>query len=705
GSQNPRLGNRAAPLRRGKGPSLQRDLDFGTLWDIVPDASVYRLITRPGGPTYFEYVSPGFQSLFELRGDVVLNDASPLYGLLHPDDRDPAMTAQAHAAEALAPFKHECRFILPSGKTRWIRWHSMPERLSDGTVAWNGIALDITERKQAEEETRAAETRYQNLFDSMVNGFALHEIILDEAGAPCDYRYLEANPAFERLTGLCVKDIIGRRILEIAPQTERHWIDTFGRVATTGEVVHFENYWSVRQAYYEVIAYRPAPGQFACVFTDVTERKRAEEAVREAAIRWQTTFNAMESAVWLLDKDMRIVVANDATLRVFGKNPRGVVGHHCWEIVHGTKEPIAGCPVVRSQRTRRRESMELQAGGKWYEVTADPVAGDAGALLGFVHVVSDITERKKLEADRLEFETRMQQTQRLESLGVMAGGIAHDFNNILMAIMGHAELALADISPLSPGRESLAEVVSASKRAADLCGQMLAYAGRSRIDKSELDLGALVEETLHLLKTSISKKAILNLNLEKSLPFINGDPAQIRQILMNLVINASDAIGERGGVITISAGAMDCSEEYLAGGCIVGPGKPGTYVYIEVSDTGCGMDRKTVQRIFEPFFTTKFAGRGLGLSAVMGIVKAHDGALRIYSEPGKGSTFRVLFPAIDVAGEGELEGDVVGAWCGSGTVLLVDDDESIRVIGSKQLRRLGLEVVTAEDGRRGVDIY
>ena len=322
---------------------------------------------------------------------------------------------------------------------------------------------------------------------------------------------------------------------------------------------------------------------------------------------------------------------------------------------------------------------------------------------------------EELRANRkreLEMQEKLAQTQRLESLGVLAGGIAHDFNNILMTIMGHADLALDELSPLSPGRENITEIVTASKRAAELCSQMLAYAGKGRFERRNMNLGTLVEETLHMLKACISKKSILNLNLEKGLPCIHGDSAQVRQILMNLVINASEAIGDRDGIITISTETVDCSEQYLAKGDILAPAnlRPGPYVYIEVSDTGCGMDKNTVQRIFEPFFTTKFTGRGLGLSALMGIVKSHKGALRVYSEPGKGSTFKVMFPAIEETEEREPEerepeGDLIDAWHGFGTVLLVDDEKSIRAVCSKQLQRLGFEVLTAEDGRQAVDIY
>lgn len=328
-----------------------------------------------------------------------------------------------------------------------------------------------------------------------------------------------------------------------------------------------------------------------------------------------------------------------------------------------------------------------------------------GTVASFIGTFLDITERRQQEEQRREFERRIEQTQRIESLGILAGGIAHDFNNILMGIMGHADLAQEGLSTLSPARESLCQIVAASKRAAELCGQMLAYAGKGRVEQRDFSLRDLIEETLQMLKTCISKKAIMNLNLEKELPCIHGDPSQIRQILMNLVINASDAIGERSGAVTISTGATECSEEYLANGYIITPSAPGIYVYLEVSDTGCGMDQKTMARIFEPFYTTKFTGRGLGLSAVMGIVKAHKGALRVYSEPGRGTSFKVLFPAVEVSEEGERE-DVAGsAWRGSGTVLLAEDEETVLTISSKQLQKLGFEVLTAQDGRQAVDLY
>ncbi len=305
---------------------------------------------------------------------------------------------------------------------------------------------------------------------------------------------------------------------------------------------------------------------------------------------------------------------------------------------------------------------------------------------------------------------RLQQAQRLESLGVLAGGIAHDFNNLLMAILGHADLAMQELSPLSPVLEDVEAIRKSSVRAADLCAQLLAYAGKGKTEEKSFSISELVDEMSNMIKTCISKKCILNMQLEKALPLVNGDPSQMRQIILNFVLNASEAIGERSGVINVSTGAMQCSGDYLSDGYLIQPLESGLYVTIEVSDTGCGMTQETLSRIFEPFYTTKFTGRGLGLSAVMGIIRSHGGGLRVYSEPGKGTTFKVLLPAV----EGEADRETLkpgsksgsgGEWRGAGTVLLVDDEESVRAISAKLLNLLGLEVLIAENGLQALDIY
>jgi signal transduction histidine kinase len=319
----------------------------------------------------------------------------------------------------------------------------------------------------------------------------------------------------------------------------------------------------------------------------------------------------------------------------------------------------------------------------------------------------DITQRKLAEEEKARLEAQLQQAKKMESLGVLAGGIAHDFNNLLMVVLGHAELALEDISPMSPARGNLTEITTAARRAAELSQQMLAYAGKAVFMVERVGLRDLVEEMAHLLQTAISKKAILSLNLTRGLPPIEADPGQIRQIVMNLVINASEAIGDRDGVITVSVGTTRCDEEYLQKTELHDDLSPGRYVHLEVTDTGSGMSADTQARIFEPFFTTKFTGRGLGLAAVLGIVRAHKGALKVYSEPGKGTTFKVFFPALTDGEDATRspEPSSLADWRGQGTILLVDDEESLLTLGARMLEHLGFTVLTVADGLQAVNLY
>ena len=320
----------------------------------------------------------------------------------------------------------------------------------------------------------------------------------------------------------------------------------------------------------------------------------------------------------------------------------------------------------------------------------------------------DITELKRAAVERKEFERKLQETQKLESLGLLAGGIAHDFNNILTGILGNASLAALELPSSSPVMDNLKSIQQGSRRAADLCRQLLAYTGKGHLVVQNLSLNRLVEETAHLLKLSVSKKAVLNFDFHPALPAIEADPTQIRQVIMNLVINASDAIGDESGVIRLSTGLLYLDRKILGDvGLLGAPELPdGAYAYLEVSDSGCGMSAETQARIFDPFFTTKFTGRGLGLSAVLGIVRSHRGALTLVSRPGSGTTFKLLFPC--VSGDAETVvavRETKATWRGQGCVLVVDDEATVRSTAGAMLKRLGFEVVLANDGLEGVEIF
>ncbi|MGB9500262.1 MAG: PAS domain-containing protein [Dissulfuribacterales bacterium] len=332
---------------------------------------------------------------------------------------------------------------------------------------------------------------------------------------------------------------------------------------------------------------------------------------------------------------------------------------------------------------------------------------DDGKPLRAAGTHQDITRERQEQERQRHLEIRMQQAQKLESLGMLAGGIAHDFNNILTVILGNNDLALMNLSPSSAAGARIEASSQAVRRAAELAQQMLAYAGKGRFLVADIDLNELVTGMGNLLEVSIAKQVVLQYHLGKNLPAISADVSQLRQVVMNLITNASEAIGERSGVVSLTTGVMDASREYLRESYLDENQPAGLYVFMEVSDTGCGMDKETIRRIFDPFFTTKFTGRGLGMAAVLGIVRGHHGAIKVYSEPGKGTTFKVLFPAVSreaVAINHRLKG-AVSPWRGRGTVLLVDDEEILRDLGKEMLEMLGLTVLLAEDGMQALEVY
>jgi two-component system, cell cycle sensor histidine kinase and response regulator CckA len=323
-----------------------------------------------------------------------------------------------------------------------------------------------------------------------------------------------------------------------------------------------------------------------------------------------------------------------------------------------------------------------------------------------VCVVRDITERKREEERRLAIDRKLLDAQKLESLGVLAGGIAHDFNNLLTAILGNASLALMQSTDESPLRPYLSNVEKTSLQAADLCKQMLAYSGRGKFIIQRLDLNALIVDMQHLLQISVNKRVVLNFNLAPALPAIEADPSQMRQVVMNLVINASEAIGDYNGVVAVTSGTIIVDRSYLSETYLAPDLAEGKYVFVEVSDTGCGMSVETKSKIFEPFFTTKFTGRGLGLAAVLGIIRGHKGAIKVYSEVGHGSTFKFLIPCVDVPADSlQPELSSTTKWRGSGTILIVDDEETVRAVTSQMLESFGFEIITANDGREGVEVF
>jgi len=319
------------------------------------------------------------------------------------------------------------------------------------------------------------------------------------------------------------------------------------------------------------------------------------------------------------------------------------------------------------------------------------------------YLLEEIVRRRKAEEARLALERRMLEAQKLESLGVLAGGVAHDFNNLISSILGNAELVQADLPSGSAQSESVRAITQAARRAGDLTRQLLAYAGKAQFSTEPVDLNELAQEMVQILRVSIPKHVEIEFRLAADLPAVEGDPTQLRQVVMNLITNAAEAIGDRPGTLTIETTQSLMDERKMADGYRPSTRPPGNYVSIEIRDTGCGIDAETLERIFDPFFTTKFTGRGLGLPAVRGIVNGHRGALKVTSRPGEGSVFRVLLPALPGPAPRKAEGggDPL-AWRGSGRVLVVDDEEPMRAVMQRILVRLGFEVDVAASGEEGL---
>ena len=357
--------------------------------------------------------------------------------------------------------------------------------------------------------------------------------------------------------------------------------------------------------------------------------------------------------------------------------------------------------IKRGDRVEHYETARLRKDGRRIQVslTISPIRNKHGVIIGASHIARDITERKR-------FEEKLLQTAKLESLGVLAGGVAHDFNNLLVGILGNASLALEMLSADNPARTMIRDILTASERASLLTRQLLAYAGKGRFVVEPINLSGLVREISNLVQTSIPKTVQLRLDLQENLPTIEGDAGQLHQLIMNLVINGAEAIGaEQSGTLLVTTGVQDVDDTYLKTTLSTAEIHQGKYVTLEIHDTGCGMDEATIQRIFDPFFTTKFTGRGLGLAAVQGIVRGHKGALKVYSTPGRGTTFKVLLPCADQPQVKSARTPSDELLAGTATILVIDDEQLVRRTTKSMMEHYGYTVVVAESGKEGVDLF
>ncbi len=442
------------------------------------------------------------------------------------------------------------------------------------------------------------------------------------------------------------------------------------------------------------------------------EMVTAQSALRESEELFRTIVTNSQPVIFMIDQSGEFILSEGRMLASLGLKPGQVVGQSALEIYKDFPAVIFGLKTALSGKIH---TDIVEVGEMHFDIFYSPYRDSRGEVAGCIGMAVDITELKHAEEERLQLERQVQHGQKLESLGLLAGGIAHDFNNLLMGILGNADLALKDLPPSSPVRDCMEGITQASRRAADLAKQMLAYSGRGKFVISAIAINNLIEEITHLLSVSLGRNVTLKFDLAQSLPVFEGDATQVRQVLMNLIINASEAVGDKVGVVKLSTGLMDCDRDYLDGTSIVrlstldDPPAEGSYVFLEVADTGVGMDSETLAKIFDPFYSTKFTGRGLGLAAVLGIVRSHAGSIWIESEPGQGTTLRVLFPSMGALAESParelLLTPAEKAWRAEGKILVVDDDETVRSLARRMLERQGFSVLTVNDGLAAVQLF
>lgn len=442
------------------------------------------------------------------------------------------------------------------------------------------------------------------------------------------------------------------------------------------------------------------------------------QRLRESEKHYRLATQNAGDAFFVFDKEGNIIHANPVVETISGIPPdRFIRGEALWEdriVPEDRPRFVSGQDrLIRTGKslTIKYRYLDAQDRLHYLEQRSSPFLDGSGNISGVVSVVRDVTDRVKAEEERRALEAQVQHVQKLESLGILAGGIAHDFNNLLVGIIGNAGLAIGKLPPDSPVLAYLEKVESAARRAAELTRELLAYSGKGTFVIGPVHLSNLARDIGHLLEAIIGKGVVLEYDCAEDVPFINGDAAQLQQVLMNLITNASDAIGDNEGRILLRIRSSHFDREYLSRTYIDEDLAEGEYVCLDVSDTGCGMNEKTLARMFDPFFTTKFAGRGLGLAAVLGIVRSHRGAIQVHSEPGRGTTVTVLFPALKsddpafasrpptTAPESE------DSWHGSGAVLVADDEPNIREVAQAALGDIGFEVLTAADGREAVELF
>ena len=576
--------------------------------------------------------------------------------------------------------------------------------------SWARLIGEIVEKTQAQKSLQESEQRYRSLFMSTLDGVCLHELVYQD-NMPIDYKILDVNPQYESILGIGRDVAVGKLATQVYGTDQAPFLDLYAHVVQTGEPPSFETYFEPWNTYFYISVFSPGSNQFATAFQDITDRKQTEIALKSSNARLKEAQRIGGIGDWDWDPATNQVTWSENLYSMFGLDPSQPPPNYQGQLdlyhpddasrLHQavTKALTDGTPYELEMRRTNPDGqvMHVLARGLTEK-------DDSGQVIRLYGSVQDITERKRAEEEKAHLEKQFQQAQRLESIGRLAGGVAHDLNNMLTPILGYTELLLAQTQGDNPDRESLQEILSASQRARDLVQQLLAFSRKQILEFTTIDINALIQNSHKLLRSSIRENVAIQLDLDNSSPFIQGDTSQLQQVLMNLAMNAQDAMPD-GGELVIKTGQVELDQGVLQESEGM---RPGRYVQLVVRDTGQGMDAATREQVFEPFFTTKEIdkGTGLGLATVYGIVKQHGGDIWVDSTPGLGTTFKVYLPH---SAETEPFQDHGGAQYSqrsqsSETILVVEDDKQVRKLAVAALKREGYTVLSAGSAHEAVDI-
>ncbi|MBI5676006.1 MAG: PAS domain S-box protein [Nitrospirae bacterium] len=599
----------------------------------------------------------------------------------------------------------------PEGNIITLLTSKLPLRNFEGEIIGIlGTYMDITEHKRADDALRESEERFRQIAEST-------EEWIWEVNSDGLYTY--ASHVVEKILGYNPEEIVGKKhFYDFYPSDKREQMkkEAFEVFATKRAFAKYVNSNTHKNGVIIILETSGAPildsrGAllgYRGVDVDITERKKAEEDLQAALVTAHDEKNKSEAIIASMgeglsiqDTDFNIIYENKIQKDIIGDH----VGERCYKAYENKDHVCEGCPVALAFRDgnihKTERAVTTGKGTLHVEITASPLRDIKGNIVAGIEIVRDITERKQTEEEKLKLEAQLRHAQKMEAVGTLAGGIAHDFNNILNVIIGYGTMLLDRIGDDPLSKEQMKEVLTAAERAANLTRGLLAFSRKQAVEVKPLNVNELILGIQKMLVRMIRENIDFRLNLTDMPLIVLADAGQIEQILMNLAANAKDAMPE-GGHLTITTGMQELDDEYVEA---YGYGKPGMYALITVTDTGHGMDTETQNKIFEPFFTTKGIGEGtgLGLAVSYGIIKQHNGYIKVYSEPGHGAEFKIYLPLIEesaaLAKEIETPDALKG---GNETILVAEDDASLRNLARIVLESYGYSVITSEDGEDAI---